>query len=511
MKCKNCGYLIEDTVNENLCPNCGQPLQDETSDSGDATESITNTVNESSETFDEDVFERNEEETELTSDEEETELTSDEDKKEPEENIFTSPEDNPESDLRHAQPNKKGGAIIAGFAAVVVVACVVIGIAVNSMNKKQSSEKENQNPFTTEEADASNDNTTQDANGAETTDSEEPLVPLDNVEISTLSDMSKYEAYIKTLGAYKEVEVSMEPEKVTDEAVEEYIKQSLLRTETTEEVKDRDTVQDEDIVNIDFVGYMDGEKFDGGSGTQDLKIGSGQFIEGFEEQLIGSKVGDTVNVEVSFPEEYPHKPEYAGKPAKFEVKINSISVSKVPELTDEWVKNNSEQKTVKEYKKEVRKQLEENAQAQVENTKTSRIMDTIYNNTVFDKLPEDEVNKVVEQYNNNFTQEASMYGMQLEDYISQAYGLSPEEYKKEIQRLAEYYVSCNTICFVIANRENLTLDEEAYKEKAKDLATEKGYDSLEALEAQVARTDIYNYLVMDRVDEFISKAAIETK
>ena len=160
---------------------------------------------------------------------------------------------------------------------------------------------------------------------------------------------------------YKGVEVSAadKPEKVTDDDVEQYIQSQLTSSATTTEVTDR-AAQKGDTVDIAFVGTIDGEAFDGGSSdSYSLELGSGTMIDGFEDSIIGHNVGETFVWDGKFPDDY-QSTDLAGKACQFTITVNSISEQNVPELTDEWVANNSESsKTVKEYKKEIKKQLTE--------------------------------------------------------------------------------------------------------------------------------------------------------
>ena len=169
---------------------------------------------------------------------------------------------------------------------------------------------------------------------------------------------------------YKGVEVSEvdKPEKVTDEDVDAAIQANLQTNATTEEVTDR-AVEEGDTATIDFTGKIDGTEFEGGSSTDyPLVIGSGSFIEGFEDSIIGHNIGDTFDWNGKFPDDYSNA-DYAGKDVTFTITVKGISVEKVPELTDDFVKSVSDKSTtVDEYKKEVKKQLEDEAQATYEDT-----------------------------------------------------------------------------------------------------------------------------------------------
>ena len=156
-----------------------------------------------------------------------------------------------------------------------------------------------------------------------------------NVVAVDVDDISKY---VK-LGDYKNLEVTETKQEIGDADVEDYISQQL--TYKAEEITEDRPVQENDTVNIDYTGYLDGEAFDGGSATDaDLLIGSNSFIEGFESGLIGKSKGEEVTLDLNFPDPYSNNPDLAGKAVQFKVKINTIKAA--PELTDEWVKNNTD-------------------------------------------------------------------------------------------------------------------------------------------------------------------------
>lgn len=147
----------------------------------------------------------------------------------------------------------------------------------------------------------------------------------------------KAEKYV-TLGEYKGITATAEKQEVTDELVEELIADSYLAAKAEKLPVTGRTVQEGDVVNIDFAGYRDGVAFEGGTAAGfDLTIGSGQFIAGFEEGLIGANIGDQLSLDLKFPDYYPGNPDLEGQPVVFEVTVNSIAESKNPELTDELV------------------------------------------------------------------------------------------------------------------------------------------------------------------------------
>ena len=171
------------------------------------------------------------------------------------------------------------------------------------------------------------------------------------VKTDYVDDLSKY----VTLGEYKGLEYEETSTEVTDEDVQAELDYLLESKADVEKIMDG-TVADGDTVNIDFTGMRDGVAFDGGSGTgYDLTIGSNSFIDNFEEQLIGMKPGDTKEINVTFPDPYPNNPDLAGVPVVFEVTVNYICGENIiPEMSDQFIADNTDYQTVDEYKEYVR-------------------------------------------------------------------------------------------------------------------------------------------------------------
>lgn len=325
-----------------------------------------------------------------------------------------------------------------------------------------------------------------------------------------IGDYSSYEQYITKLGNYKGVEVSMKVDEVTDEQLDAYIVKLLNNMATQEEVKNRTDVQEGDIANIDFTGYLDGVEFEGGKATGfDLGIGSGQFVPGFEEQLIGVKVGETKDIEVTFPEVYQNNPDLAGKPVVFKVKVNSIKETKVPELTDEWVAANSDVKTVNEYKEVVREQMKKNAYNKLVSNQPFTILDTIYSETEFASYPEEIVENYKGYMLSQYEYIAQMQGVSLEDMINASGTTNMEEFNKTIEEAAKISAGNDVLCFVIAHKEGIKLSDEEYQDEAFKYAKAKQYDSLEQLEAELGKERIYDYLVRQRVLKLLVENCVE--
>lgn len=280
---------------------------------------------------------------------------------------------------------------------------------------------------------------------------------------------SKANAYNKyvTLGDYKGIEYTKDVQEVTDDDVEQQLNSFVEGLAENEEVKDR-AVENEDIVNIDFVGTMNGEEFDGGSATgQDLTIGSNSFIDGFETGLIGHNIGEEVSLDLKFPDPYDNNPDFAGKDVNFKVKINSISVKKTPELTDQLVKDNTDYDTVSAYKDSIRENLRQQNESSAEQKVQSDIFNQIVENSKISGYDEEEVKSLVDKEFDSFKQAAKnyeSYGYSYEDVLTMQGYKSEDELKEGMTEYVKNYLNQKMILFCIAAKEGIKVtDEETEK------------------------------------------------
>lgn len=259
------------------------------------------------------------------------------------------------------------------------------------------------------------------------------------------------------LGDYKGLEVEKFETEVTEEELNEAINADLARKAELV-VKEEGEVAEGDVVNLDFDGYVNEEAFEGGKAEgYDLEIGSGQFIPGFEEQLVGTKVGDEKDVNVTFPEEY-HAEELAGKEAVFKVKINEVKSKEVPELDDEMAKELDESvDSVDAYKTKYKADLEEQKKLQAENdTKESLVMQAVENAKV--DIPEAMINTELDRMMQEFEQRIAQQGLNLELYF-QFSGQTEEQLKESMKADAEQRVKTNLTLAAIANAENIEVSD----------------------------------------------------
>ena len=283
-----------------------------------------------------------------------------------------------------------------------------------------------------------------------------------------------------TVNKYKGLEVSqVEQTEVTDEQVEQTIQTNLQATAEKVPITDR-AAEMGDWVNIDFTGSIDGEEFSGGSAEgYELQLGSGLMIgateeyAGFEEQIEGHKAGEEFDIQVQFPEEYSSNPEMSGVVADFHIVLNEVYTSEVPELTDEWVKENSEESdTVDEYKEEVR-------QFCVDQKLAEEMQDAFLEQVVADKYPEGEVEAEITNLETYWQQYAVSMGVDMDTFIVNYMGISTEEFDRQVKESAQNTVKMKEAVKLLADKKKLEPSEEEYQEAAARYAAMSGTTDVE--------------------------------
>ena len=289
------------------------------------------------------------------------------------------------------------------------------------------------------------------------------------------------------LGDYKGLEIEKQDTELTDEEVETTINQRL-EAMADMVIKEEGKVEEGDTVNLDFDGYVDGEQFEGGQADgYDLEIGSGMFIPGFEEQLVGLKVGEEKDVEVTFPEEY-HAEELAGKPATFKTKINEIKTKEVPELDDELANElDSEANTVDEYKENLRKQLAESKATEAENVQKKEAITKATDNAKVD-IPDAMIKTEEDRMLQEFAQRLQQQGLNLETYF-QISGQSEEDLRGQMKEDAEQRVKTNLTLAAIADAENIEASDEDVEKELETMSSQFGI-SVDDIKSTLGNTDI---------------------
>lgn len=253
------------------------------------------------------------------------------------------------------------------------------------------------------------------------------------------------------LGQYKGIEAPVIEYNVTDEEVSAEIQKKLNEMATEAAVEDR-PVRQGDIVTLDFAGFMGDEQFEGGTAEgYKLKIGSGSFIPGFEEQMVGMNIGDERDINVTFPEDY-HAENLAGKPVVFKVKVHAITEENVPELNDEFVQDISECSTVDEYTAYVRCDLEKRAAERAKNERTDLILQKVIDNAEVE-IHGDIVSAEVDMQIDRFDKQLQSFGADLKSYLEYAH-LSIEDMRKDYEQAAQRQLKSQYVMMAIIDAES---------------------------------------------------------
>ena len=270
-----------------------------------------------------------------------------------------------------------------------------------------------------------------------------------------------------TLGDYKGLKVDKVSTRVTQKEVDEEIEKERERNARTIEVTDR-AVQDKDEVTLDFEGFVDGVAFEGGKGEDyPLTIGSGSFIPGFEEQLIGAEIDKEVEVNVTFPKEY-HSEELAGKDATFKCTVHTIKAKELPELDDEFASEVSECETMDAYRAEVKKNIKERKERTGKEKKENQAVDQAIENAQMD-IPEAMIEFQVRQMADDFARRIQQQGLTVEQYF-QFTGMTAEKMLEEMRPQAEKSIKTRLVLEAIVKAENIEVSYERVEEELTKMA-----------------------------------------
>lgn len=270
-----------------------------------------------------------------------------------------------------------------------------------------------------------------------------------------------------TLGEYKGVEVPKSETEVTDEDIDAEIKKEQEKNSRTVTVEDRGA-ENGDITTIDFEGFVDGVAFEGGKGTDyPLTLGSGSFIPGFEDQLVGAKAGDHVEVNVTFPEEY-QAAELAGKAAVFQCDVNKVETKELPELDDDFAQDVSEFDTLAEYREYVKKNLTEKKEKEARAAKENAAVDKAIENAEME-IPDAMLNTQVRQMMNDFASRMQSQGLTMEQYF-QFTGMTAEKMQEEMKPQALKRIQTRLVLEKIAETENIEVSEDEVNEEISKMA-----------------------------------------
>lgn len=320
-------------------------------------------------------------------------------------------------------------------------------------------------------------------------------------------DLSKY----ITLGDYIGVNYTYSVDEVTDEAVTSLINSELSSKGYGETIKITDRgIKNGDTANIDFVGKLDGEEFAGGSSTNhNLVIGSKSFIDGFEDGLIGVKTGDTVDINLTFPENYDNA-ELKGKDVVFTVTVNYITIVKYPELTDDLIAEISDYTTIDEYMKYANDSVAATNQKNAADKKKNDIWSKIVNDVEVKSLPEEEIENykklIIESYDSIAS---SQYGMTYEEFLKTYMGQTLDDVDENLTAQAKGAVKEYMTIVAIARAQNIEIGDEEYNEQVKNYSASNGYSDTEDFLKAVDEEQFYLSLLVEKVMNFVVDNAVQ--
>ncbi|MBO4374562.1 MAG: trigger factor [Lachnospiraceae bacterium] len=317
-----------------------------------------------------------------------------------------------------------------------------------------------------------------------------------------------------TLGQYKGITIEKTDTTASENDIEEAVMSDLTALAKKVSIDDRPVIEG-DTVNIDYEGKKDGVAFDGGTAEgYDLTIGSDTFIPGFEDGVIGMEIGQTKDLELTFPEDY-HSEDLAGAKVVFTVKVNSISADDVPSLNDDGILDKLAQKYEKDefgdidaYLDVVKNTIEESKKTAAESSYRNELMQKIYDSSTCDleKLPEWLVSENTTEYTRNIESFASQYGLSLEDYVSLISG-NMADFAKQAQDYGKEISKQELVVRAIAAAENISVDDkevaEYYAQKAKEYGTD-----VDTLKASVDEKTLSDYLLSEKVQDFVLENAV---
>ena len=311
-----------------------------------------------------------------------------------------------------------------------------------------------------------------------------------------------------TLGAYKGIEVEKIDTAATEEEITAEVDKERDNNSRTITVEDR-AVENGDMTVIDFEGFVDGTAFEGGKGTDyPLTIGSGAFIPGFEEQLVGAEIGREVDVNVTFPEEY-HAKELAGKPAVFKCTVKEIKVKELPDADDEFVKDVSEFDTMEEYRADLKKKIEDRKAADAKAKKEDAVIEKIIEGAQME-IPEAMIDTQAESLVDDFAQRLMMQGMSLEQY-AQYTGATVESMKNQMKPQAKKRIESRLVLEAVAAAENLEASEEDIEAEMNRMAEscKMELDKLKELISEEEKKNMRQDLSIQKAIELVTEAAVE--
>lgn len=330
-------------------------------------------------------------------------------------------------------------------------------------------------------------------------------VPADYVPPTTLTDLTGNLNLDKlvTLGEYKGLKLIKEITEVRDEDIDDAVTDAL---ENTYVEVDR-PAENGDTVNIDYVGTMEGEEFEGGSDTgYDLQLGSHSFIDGFEDGLVGAKKGDVVTLNLTFPKNYTE--ELSGKAVQFKVTVNKVQTTS-KEISEEWVKANTEFESVEDYRRDIRVKLETQNNTDAEDTMEGEAWKMVLENSEVNEYPEEVVQYGRYYYDQLLKSYCQQSGITLEQYM-EAKNMTADDYKEMQTAYAQSMAGQLLIMAAIEKAEGISPEDQQYQESLKELIEASGVDE-DTFFSYYERFSVEQSLMLERINTIIVDNAIVTE
>lgn len=310
------------------------------------------------------------------------------------------------------------------------------------------------------------------------------------------------------LGEYKGLKVDKYSTRVTQKEVDEEIEKERERNARTVEVTNR-AVEDKDIVTLDFEGFVDGVAFEGGKGTDyPLTIGSGSFIPGFEEQLIGAEIDKEVEVKVTFPEEY-QAAELAGKDAVFKCTVHAIKAKELPEADDEFASEVSECETMEAYRAEVKQKIKDRKESEGKAKKEDQAVEQAIENAEMD-IPQPMIDLQVRQMADDFARRIQQQGLTIEQYF-QFTGLTQEKMMEEFEPQAVKRIKTRLVLEAIVKAENIEVSDERLDEEIQKMADayQMEFDKLKEYMGEAEAAQMKEDIAVQEAVTLITDASVE--
>lgn len=312
-----------------------------------------------------------------------------------------------------------------------------------------------------------------------------------------------------TIGDYENMEVMADTYTFSDADVDTKLKSDfesyIAYTDGYAYTKlDKDTIETGDLVNLDYCGKKDGVAFDGGTAQgAHLEIGSNTFIEGFEDGMIGHKVGESFDIPLTFPTEY-HSEELAGQDVVFEITVNSIDEKKMPEMTDEMIAGmGNEYQNISEFREYEKNNLQSACDAQNQSAKETAVWEAVFTACEVKEAPQELIDDSKERIQKNTESYAGYYGISVEEFVAQNMQTTMEAYTKQTEESAVVSAKEKVVMAAIAKKAGIELSDADVYTVAEEEYAGYGYESVEAMFADVGSGPYYDYVLQKKVNDYL--------